>query len=146
MSRIIWCAIFIAAVIAVGHPSAQGVIGGTVSGLPSAPGAPARVQRPGLPPRDNTAVPTGTARLRGRVVSAETGQPLRRAQVMVFATDIQLRRIVTRDGEGRFGGVELPAGRYTINASKGGYVSLQYGQRRPFEPGTPVVLSDDQTL
>jgi hypothetical protein len=40
----------------------------------------------------------------------------------------------------------LPAGRYTVTASKGGFVSLQYGQRRPSESGTPLDLGDAQVL
>jgi hypothetical protein len=38
------------------------------------------------------------------------------------------------------------AGRYTLNAAKGSYVSLQYGQRRPFEPGKPVEVLEGQTI
>ena len=44
--------------------------------------------------------------------------------------------------QGRFEIKELPAGRYTMSASKGGFVSLQYGQRRPSESGTPIELGD----
>ena len=40
----------------------------------------------------------------------------------------------------------LPAGRYTVSASKAGYVTIQYGQRRPFEQGTPVVVADAATV
>ena len=50
------------------------------------------------------------------------------------------------DDEGRYELKELPAGRYSVSASKGGYVSLQFGQRRPFEQGQPLQLADGQTL
>ena len=33
-----------------------------------------------------------------------------------------------------------------MTASKGGFVSLQFGQRRPSESGTPIELGDGQTL
>ena len=33
-----------------------------------------------------------------------------------------------------------------VTASKGGFVSLQYGQRRPSESGTPLDLGDGQVL
>lgn len=114
----------------------------------SAPGAPTGAQLPGLPPpRDprGGAPLTGTAKLAGRVV-AQDGTPLRRAQVTVFSAEGQVRRMTTTDGEGRYEFVELPAGRFTVNASKAGYVSLQYGQRRPFEPGTQVVVAEGQTF
>ena len=111
----------------------------------SAPPAAAQT-RPGLPARDNTAAPAGTGRIRGRVVAADTKVPLRRAQVSIAAPDVSIRRFVTTDAEGRYDFTELPAARYTISASKGGYVTLEYGQRRPFEPGTPIALASAQDL
>lgn len=108
---------------------------------------PGGAQRPGFPPRDRTAAePTGTARIRGRILSAESGAPLRRAQVSLFGSEVPVRRATTSDADGRYEFLDLPAGRYTLNASKGGYVGLQYGQRRPFEGGTPVIVSDGQTM
>ena len=113
------------------------------------PGLPTGAQRPGLPTRDTAAQrpQTGTARLRGRVLAAPNNTPLRRAQINIVATDNpQLRRATTTDGDGRYEVAELPAGRYQVSATKAGYVQLQYGQRRAFEEGTPVSLSDAQTL
>jgi protocatechuate 3,4-dioxygenase beta subunit len=113
------------------------------------PGAPAPGgQFPGQPPpRDTTGKPqTGTARLRGRVLTSPGSMPLRRAQISIFATEGQIRRVTQTDGEGRYEFVELPAGRFSVSAAKAGYVSLQYGQRRPFEPGTPVVVADGQAV
>ena len=53
--------------------------------------------------------------------------------------------VTSTDNEGRFEIKELPAGRYNLLATKGGYVQGQYGQRRPGEPGTPIDLSEAQT-
>ena len=109
--------------------------------VPAVPGGP------GMPPRDRgRAVAKGTASLRGRVMAAGTTTPLRRAQVAVAAADGTARFTTTTNGEGRYEILELPAGRYTITVNKGGYVTLQYGQRRPFEAGTPVTLADAQVL
>jgi len=74
------------------------------------------------------------------------GQPLRRARVMLLSNEINVRRYATTDDDGRYDFAELPDGRFTVTASKGGYVSLQYGQRRPFEPGRPLAVSGGQTL
>jgi hypothetical protein len=54
--------------------------------------------------------------------------------------------MTTTDADGRYEFAELPAGRFVITATKGGYVTLQAGQRRPFEPGNPIALADAQTL
>ena len=100
------------------------------------------------PPRDRAAVeaPTGTGRLRGRVVAADTGSPLRRAQVRAVAATIRTTRLTTTDAEGRYEFANLPAARYTISVSKAGYVGLEFGQRRPFEGGRPLDLADAQVV
>ena len=106
-----------------------------------------QIPRPTLPPRDAVGAPaTGTARIRGRVTSAENRSPLRRAQVSITSPEAAVRRMTTTDGDGRYEFADLPAGRFVITASKGGYVTLQAGQRRPFEPGNPIAVSDAQTL
>ena len=56
----------------------------------------------GMPPRDNVPAPTGTAKISGRVVAADTGSPIRRAQINVNSRDAQFNRSVTTDSEGRY--------------------------------------------
>ncbi|MEO5739013.1 MAG: carboxypeptidase-like regulatory domain-containing protein, partial [Vicinamibacterales bacterium] len=56
----------------------------------------------GMPPRDNAETPTGTARISGRVVAADTGTPIRRAQINVNSREAQFNRNVTTDSEGRY--------------------------------------------
>ena len=124
-------------------PLGQAPPGGPPIVRPGTPGP----QTPALPPRDTQGPPQkGTARLRGRVLAAGTGTALRRAQVSVILAEARLRRVTTTDAEGRFEFLDLPAGRLTVSAEKAGYVSLQYGQRRPFEAGTPVTVADGQSV
>ena len=40
----------------------------------------------------------------------------------------------------------MPAGRYSLNASKTGFIALSYGQRRPLQAGTPLQLAEGQQL
>lgn len=88
---------------------------------------------------------TGTGRVRGRVLSADSGTPLRRAQVRIGGAEAAPRTALT-DGDGRFEFSELPAGRLSLSASKAGYVDIQYGQTRPFESGKPIELAEGQSL
>lgn len=88
---------------------------------------------------------TGTGQIRGRVYSLESGQPIRRAQVRISGQDIMPKAALT-DAEGRFEFRDLPAGRFTLQATKSGYVSVQFGQTRPYESGRPIELVDKQVL
>ena len=110
----------------------------------SLPGPP--VPRAPMPPRDGAAPsePAGTARIRGRVVAADTGAPLRRAQVRISAAELRVNRSATTDAEGRYEFPDLPAGRYNVTVSRSGFVSLSFGQRRPFEQGRPLDLGSAQ--
>lgn len=101
---------------------------------------PARPLRPGETP------PKGTAVIKGQVRASGTGAPVRRAQVRAVSNDGRGGGGVTStDSEGNYEIKELPAGRYSISASKSGFVQGAYGQRRPGEPGTPLELGDGQT-
>jgi hypothetical protein len=131
------------------------LIGGSVATAQTAPpttGAvipgPAiqRPQTPGAPPRDNAnrEAPAGTSVIRGRVTAADSGNPLRRAQVRIAATDVRMMQTANTDADGRFEFIRLPAARYTINVMRSGYVTLSFGQQRPFEPGKPLNLGDGE--
>lgn len=113
--------------------------------------------QPGLrgsqtPTRDTSAQqnretpPTPTGRIMGRVVAADTGRPVKHARVFVSAAELPEGRGVLTDDSGVFDFAEIPAGRYTVTASKAGFVSLSFGQRRPLQAGTPLQLADGQQL
>ena len=86
----------------------------------------------------------GTASIRGLVTSADTNSPVRRAQVRATSADTRSARLSTTDADGRFELRDLPAGRWTISATKGGFVTQQFGQRHSFESVEPVDLADGQ--
>jgi len=104
-----------------------------------------------LPPRDQTGgnatgdQAAGTAIIRGRVVSSD-GTPVRRAQVRAQAGELRANRLVSTDAQGRFEFKDLPAGRWILTASKAGYMTLRYGQKRPFEAGSPIEIADNQLM
>jgi hypothetical protein len=109
---------------------------------PAQPGSPQRM--PARPLRPGETPPKGTAVIKGQAL-ATTGTPVRRAQVRAMSMEGRGGGVTNTDAEGRYEIRELAAGRYTITATKGGFVQGQFGQRRPGEPGTPIDLSDGQS-
>src|SRR5687768_4581831 len=97
------------------------------------------------PQRDRPADATGTAAIRGRVLDAATGDPVRKVRVVARATGAPTPRGATSDAEGRFELKEVPAGRFTLSASKPAYVTSTYGQTKPGDPGAPIEVADGQT-
>jgi len=118
-----------------GQPS-QGQVEGQGRGPASGGG-----RRGAAPQRDVTA-PAGTATISGRVVAADTGRPLRRARVVIGGNGRP--RATSTDEQGRYRVTALPAGSYTIIATKSGYVDGAFGQRRTTGTGTAVELTDGQ--
>lgn len=126
--------------VAAGGP--QGVISSGVVGPPQAPAQP----------RDPRALEVkGTGSISGRVITADTGVPIRRAVV----TLTQPRRAVYTDHEGRYTFTELPPGQYSIFVNAGphraDYQPASYGMTAGGLPGmalraTPVDLADGQRL
>ena len=96
--------------------------------------APARAQQL------STATDKNTGVIRGRVVTLETGRPLRRAQVSLTSSELRERKTTGTNLRGEFELTGLPAGRYTVNVTRSGYLRTQYGQRRPGPGGQGKVL------
>jgi protocatechuate 3,4-dioxygenase beta subunit len=105
----------------------------------------------GAVPRDAAPAPdgqAGTASINGVVVLAGSGAPARRARVALSGDSLRTVRSVMTDDLGRYAFPGLAAGRFTLSASKPGYLGVTYGQRTPGSgrPGTPLQLDDGQRL
>jgi len=94
--------------------------------------------------RDKPVAASG--KIAGRVLGADNGRPVTRALVGLVAAELPGGRSALTDNSGAFEFIELPSGRYTLTASKAGYVGLSFGQRRPLQAGTPLQLADGQEL
>jgi protocatechuate 3,4-dioxygenase beta subunit len=99
-------------------------------------------------PRDPASTEKGTAVIKGRVVAADTGKPLRRARVSVAGIGLgrNAQKSTSTGLDGSYVIRDLPAARYRITVTRGGYLRIEYGQRRPNEQGRPVELADGQTV
>ncbi len=153
-----------ALVIALAMVSVLGAVGDARQQAPQAP-APAgqtgrgqarqpQQQQPQQPTRDTSAqgqqqqqaAVAGTGRITGRVLTADTGRPVRGARVTLSAAQLPGGRNMVTDASGLFDFTALPESRYNLSVSKTGFVTLAYGQRRPLQPGTPLQLASGQRL
>ena len=103
----------------------------------------AQTRRTGTPAPVGPGGPTGTSSIGGHVLTPDSNSPVR--AVDVEAVHEKGGRLATRtDENGAYRFDRLAAGPWRIMASKGGYVSWQFGQRRPFQPPPPVSLTNGQ--
>lgn len=95
--------------------------------------------------RDATATapaPTGRATISGVVVADDTpATPVRRALVTVGGAELRggSRTVITED-DGTFSFTDLPAGRYSLTATKPAHLTASFGAARPGRQGSTISL------
>jgi carboxypeptidase family protein len=101
------------------------------------------------PPRERA----GTAAIRGRVVAADTGVPIRRAIVTLMVmqpSQPSPPRNVATDANGRFEFAALPSGSYRLRAMptpyRAQYLGSAFGGRRPGDMGRTIDLAEGQQI
>src|SRR5215467_14418469 len=101
------------------------------------------------PARDPT---TGTLKkdecsIAGMVVKLAGSEPLRKATVQLNSADDRTRSISTStDVGGRFQLKGIDPGKYSLTIMRNGFVTQQYGQKTPNDPGSILTLRPGQDL
>lgn len=92
--------------------------------------------------------PSGTAVLTGTLLTeTPTPRPVRRATVRLAGAAGTSARLVGTDDQGRFVFSALPAGTFTLSATKIGFVPAFHGSKRPGRgPGVPIAIATGQQL
>lgn len=134
---------------AVGRPLVRHTHAGSLScviaGLLLAIGLTGHAQNPAAA-REST--PQSTGVIAGVVVIADSGLPLDGVRVTLAESDSRRSQRAVTDDDGRFAFTGLVPGRYTLSASKSGYVNVIFGQREAGSgrSGTPIQLVTGQAI
>jgi hypothetical protein len=109
--------------------------------------APAAAQRQGGPPapRQATRIDPLSASIYGRITTADSGTPIRRAEVRAL-NDRGITRMATSDADGRYELRDMPAGAYRVTVSKSGFVTVSFGQRGTAEAAKTIDLAEGQRV
>jgi protocatechuate 3,4-dioxygenase beta subunit len=84
--------------------------------------------------------PEGTAVIAGTVVD-EQARPVANAIVMLTGAELPTGRAAITTARGQFSFDRLPAGRFSLTASKPAYLRSAFGAVRPGGAGTPIQLT-----
>src|SRR5271155_2988383 len=84
----------------------------------------------------------------GSVHAADTGTPLKKAQLILRGQDGSNRRplTTTTDNEGNFHFQGVDPGRYRLSCTRNGYVAQEYEQKSAGQAGAIITLKPSQTL
>ena len=81
----------------------------------------------------------------GRVIDGSTNTPLAGATVTLSGAGLRGLRVIV-DPQGRFVFTSVPAGSFTITATRTGYLTGSYGALRPDGAGRPLDLRDGERI
>jgi hypothetical protein len=86
-------------------------------------------------------------RISGAVVKLAGSEPLRKARLNLLSMDDRTHAVaVVTDGDGHFEFKGVDPGKYKLTASRVGYVTSEYGQRKPNDPGAVLTLRPGQVV
>ena len=87
------------------------------------------------------------ATVAGQVVRADTGEPLKKAQVSLQTrSGDKFSEFRVTDEQGHFTIDKVPAGSYSLQVSRNGFVDNECGQKKPGGSGAVLTLSSGQEI
>ena len=89
------------------------------------------------------------AKLSGTITNATTGEPIKRANIMIMPAEPgpeSTPSAITSDAEGKFSIIDLAPGRYRLWAERTGFVRSQYGARGADRMGSIITLAPGQDM
>src|SRR3712207_522786 len=95
------------------------------------------------PAVDPSATQPAPAPLRGRVGAPDPVQPLQRVRVSLGAGNAPS---AVTDTRGEFEIFGVAPGTYAVTVTRAGYLTVQYGQRRPREAGRTVTVQPGEVV
>jgi hypothetical protein len=114
------------------------------------PPATCRGQQPVAPPiSGNENENDQLCTIAGAVLSANTGEPLKKAHVDLHRRGDESDEhpfIASSDASGHFSIDKIPAGRYDLRVGRTNYLDTQYGQDQPDKPGAILSLAPGQKI
>jgi hypothetical protein len=127
-------------------PVALGAQPGAVAGARQTSQAQTAAQPVESKPEDRCAI-------EGRVFSAASGEPVKRASLILRRTDLTpnsgglpISYSTATDTGGGFAMKDIEPGKYRLSVSRTGFVNTEYGARGPQRPGTTLSLSTGQHM
>jgi protocatechuate 3,4-dioxygenase beta subunit len=110
-----------------------------------APPTPTPASQP--PPRETSPSRPlqATSTISGQITAAANDQPLHRVKVTLAGSTPNPLTAITND-RGEYEVTGVPPGSYSLTAARAGYLTIQYGQRRPREAGRRIEVRAGQDL
>jgi hypothetical protein len=110
-------------------------------------------QPPANQPAPPATKPEDLCALSGQVLNAVTGEPLRRASIVLMRADVTpgeaglpLTYSTSSNANGQFSMKDIEPGKYRLNVTRNGFVQFVYGARSAMRPGTTLTLIRHQRM
>jgi protocatechuate 3,4-dioxygenase beta subunit len=101
--------------------------------------------KPASPAEVSAPQAIGTGQISGTVTNAADDRPLARARVLAVSAGLPEPRVTISGADGKYTIADLPAGAYTLTATRSGFAPLTYGEPRAIT-GTPVQVVGGQRV